>query len=224
MKPLAGVGLHQDPVHVPGAFDASHDGLVHLHLHLSGGRRAVGEIVVVGVLLLRSRRRRGRSRWRVNMHPARTPAGPILVDGPDPVGVGCLRSYAVVGVGGRRRAGVLHQRGELTLRVVVAVATQDHVARDAVVLRVVPSEYHQVVGRRGREAGGLGGERRWRRVRPHPVGELALAVLVDGPDLVHVLLVGFDRFVGVGRFLGTGVTLDGREGFLGGGFPCRGAG
>ena len=132
--------------------------------------------------------------------PARALARPVLVDGLDAVGVGSPGRHGVVGVGGRGAARVRHQFGELALCVGIAVAPQDDVAGDAVVVGVVPGEGHRVVR-------DLGGESRGRRRRlgrgcsrgvdVEPARTLAHPVPVDGLDAVGVGSLSRHGVVGV---------------------------
>ena len=88
----------------------------------------------------------GRGRRYVDVEPAGALAHAVLVDRLYPVGVGGVGLYGVVGVGGRSAARVRRQLTELAPFVVLADAPQDHVARNAFVIRVIPSKRYGVLG------------------------------------------------------------------------------
>ena len=111
----------------------------------------------------------GMSMWE----PARTRAHPVRVDRLDAVGVGRIGRHCGVGIGGRGTTRIRHQYTELAPGIVLAHPPQDDVAGDAGVAGVVPGQDHLIVGRRGREARGLGGcgggaLGRWRGCRGRP--------------------------------------------------------
>ena len=144
----------------------------------------------------------------------------VGVDGLDAVHVAPLGVDGVVDIGGVRGAGVGRDRPEGALGVDVLVAPQDHVAGDGVVAGVVPTQRDRVVGHlcgqsrglgrpAGRRFGGCGG------VGPHPAGDVAGAVGVDGLDAVHVASLGVHAGVDVGRRGGAGVGRQGDKGALG---------
>ena len=83
-------------------------------------------------------------------------AKPAGVAGLDGVGVGGFRRYGGVGVREVGVAGVIHQYGQIG----GVGAAQDLVARDAVVVGVVPEQHDAVVAASGEQACGFGG-RAW---------------------------------------------------------------
>ena len=190
-RPVQGERVGRErPVHSPGRVAGRFGDQRSVLAHRQGGGPHRPGAHPVGRLARPDPRSGG-----VGPGPAGYLAEPVGVDGLDAVHVPPLGVDGVVDIGGVRGAGVGSDRPEGSLGVDALVAPQDHVAGDAAVAGVVPTQRDRVVGHlcgqpdglggpAGRRFGGCGG------VGAHPGGYLAGAVGVDGLDAVHVAPLG----------------------------------
>ena len=169
------------------------------------------------------------------MQPAGPLAGSLPIDGFDAVGVAGLRRHRAIGVSSCGAARVRRQFIEVTLGVVSGNTSQDHVAGDAVVARVVPGQGDGIMGRRAGKSGGF----RWDGLLRRHVGHAQrvssrLVAVPRHPRVVGPALRGRERHPAVpavaeiivvaGRLVASRAVVDRPEVGVGeGAAPARAA-